>query len=77
MIREVYQNPSQAGRLSFPPRGVEPSRPYISDRMLRRELEYEESLSGETTYTVVGGEENGEIITDNSDIVDDEDDIDE
>ena len=54
IIREVYQDPSQAGRLSFPPRGAEPTRSYISDRIIRRELEYEESLSGEPTYTIVG-----------------------
>jgi hypothetical protein len=39
IIREVYQDPSQAGLLSFPPRGGESLRPYLSDKMLRRELE--------------------------------------
>ncbi|MFC2070828.1 tetratricopeptide repeat protein [Chloroflexota bacterium] len=77
IIREVYQDPSQAGRLSFPPRGVEPARQYISDRIIRRELEHEESLSSETTYTVVGGDNDGEILTEASDDMDDEDDIEE
>jgi hypothetical protein len=77
MIREVYHDPSQAGQLSFPPRGVESARPYISDRILRRELEYEESLSGETTYTIVGGDEEGAIITDGPDDNDDDEDINE
>jgi hypothetical protein len=79
IIRETYQDPSQMGSLSFPPRGVEPSRSYISDRIIRRELEYEESLSGETAYTIVsrGGEQEGEIITDDSDDMDDEVDLEE
>lgn len=57
MIREVYQHPSQAGRLSFPSKGTDGFRPYISDRMLRRELEYEGALSGQPGYTIIGGEE--------------------
>ena len=52
IIREVYQDPSQAGRLSFPPKGLEEVRPYVTDRVLRME-EYEE----EPGYTIVGGEE--------------------
>jgi len=39
IIREVYQDPSQAGLLSFPPKGGESLRPYLSDKMLRREME--------------------------------------
>jgi tetratricopeptide (TPR) repeat protein len=48
IIREVYQDPSQAGQLSFPPKGVEGLRPYLSDKMLRRELEYIEALGDES-----------------------------
>jgi hypothetical protein len=61
IIRETYQDPSQAGRLSFPQRDSEPSlwNP-TGDRMIRRELEYEESLPGEPSYTIVGGEEGEE-----------------
>jgi len=77
IIRETYQDPSQVGSLSFPPRGVEAARPYISDRIIRRELEYEESLSGEPTYTIVGGDKEGEILTEESDDIDDEVDIEE
>jgi tetratricopeptide (TPR) repeat protein len=76
IIRETFKDPSQT-ELSFPPRGVEPIRPYISDRMLRRELEYEESLTGETAYTIVGGDEEGEILTEEPDDMDDEVDIEE
>jgi tetratricopeptide (TPR) repeat protein len=48
IIREVYQDPSQTGVLSFPPKGGESLRPYISDKMLRRELEYIETLAEES-----------------------------
>jgi len=57
IIREVYQDPSQAGRLSFPPRGLEEVRPYISDRVLKMEAEQEEEAVGESGYTIIGGEE--------------------
>jgi hypothetical protein len=62
MIRETYQDPSQAGRLSFPPReAAEPAHwTPAGDRMVRRELEYEESLPGEPSFTIVGGEEGEE-----------------
>ncbi|MFC1966009.1 tetratricopeptide repeat protein [Chloroflexota bacterium] len=69
IVREVYQDPSQAGRLSFPPRGGESIRPYIEerigDRIIRREIEYEESLSGEASYTIMGGGET-ELLYDES-----------
>ena len=48
IIREAYQDPSQAGLLSFPPRGGESLHPYLSDKMLRRELEYIETLADES-----------------------------
>jgi tetratricopeptide (TPR) repeat protein len=48
IIREVYQDPSQAGLLSFPPKGGESLRPYLSDKMLRRELENIETEAEET-----------------------------
>jgi len=57
IIREIYQHPRQAGQLSFPTRGVEGVRTDITDRVIRREIEQEESLLGEMGYTVVGGEE--------------------
>ena len=55
IIREVYQDPCQAGQLSFPPKGIESFRPYVSDRMIRRELEYEEHWGA--SYTIMAGEE--------------------
>jgi tetratricopeptide (TPR) repeat protein len=53
IIREVYQHPSQAGRLSFPAREFKSPRPYLSDRVIKHEhdLEYEEEEE------VVEGEE--------------------
>jgi tetratricopeptide (TPR) repeat protein len=48
IIREIYQDPSQAGQLSFPPRGGESLRPYLSDKMLRRELEQIETMADES-----------------------------
>ena len=57
IIRETFQHPDQAGQLSFPTRGVVGARSDIGERVIRREIEQEESLAGETGYTVVGGEE--------------------
>jgi tetratricopeptide (TPR) repeat protein len=62
IIRETYHDPSLAGQLSFPTRGVEPTRTDITDRVIRRELEQEEALPGEQGYTVVGGDES-EVLT--------------
>ncbi len=60
IIREVFQHPSQAGRLSFPIRGGGGFRSYagerLGERMIRRELEYEENPPGESGYTIIGGE---------------------
>ncbi len=57
IIREVYQDPSQAGRFSFPPKGLEEVRPYASDRILKLGSEYGEEEAEESGYTVIGGEE--------------------
>ena len=52
IIREVYQDPGQAGRLSFPSRGLDSVRPYVSDRMFVREREYEEEAMEEISYDI-------------------------
>jgi len=57
IIREVYQDPSQAGQLSFPGRRVEGFQPYVTDRIFRRELEDEEELAEMPGYTVIEGKE--------------------
>jgi len=57
IIREVYQDPSQAGRLSFPSRGAEEPRPLIDERVFKLESEYEEEMVEEPGYTIIGGEQ--------------------
>jgi hypothetical protein len=57
IIREVYQDPSQAGRLSFPSKGAEEVRPYVDERVFKLESEFEEGVVEEPGYTIVGGEE--------------------
>jgi hypothetical protein len=65
IIRETYQDPGQVGRLSFPSRRLEGIRANVGDRVIRRELEHEESLLGEPGYTVIGGNETT-VLTDES-----------
>jgi len=47
IIREVYQDPSQAGQLSFPPKGGEGLRPSLNEKVLRRGPEYVEATAEE------------------------------
>jgi tetratricopeptide (TPR) repeat protein len=49
MIRETYQDPSQAGRPSFPVRAADEFRSYVKDTMLKYELEDEEEDSDDET----------------------------
>lgn len=57
MIRETYQDPAQTRLVSFPPRGFERVRPYVSDRVFRRQLEADEENGDESVYSDRGGEE--------------------
>jgi hypothetical protein len=51
IIREVYQDPSQAGKLSFSVKGEGPGvRPYIKDTLLRYEEEDDEDDEGDEDY---------------------------
>lgn len=59
IIRETYQDPSQAGHLSFPPRGFEEPRISVGDMMIKREREYEESAVEEPGYTIIDVDEEG------------------
>jgi hypothetical protein len=77
IIREVYQDPSQAGQLSFPLKGFERVRPYVSDRMFRRDLEKEEEVVGGPGYSIVGGDEVELLSEESSDIDDKADDEEE
>jgi hypothetical protein len=57
IIRETYQDPSQAGRLSFPPKGLAEVRPYAGDKILKLDSEYEGDGDEESGYTIIGGDE--------------------
>ncbi len=56
MIREVYQDPSQAGRPSFPVRAADEFRSYVKDTMLKYELEDEDEESDEEAGDEWSGE---------------------
>lgn len=73
IIRETYQDPSQAGKLSFPPKGMEEVRPY-SDRLIAADAELDEESEEESGYTIIGGDE-VEVLPEES--VDDEDSADD
>ncbi|MBI4296456.1 MAG: tetratricopeptide repeat protein [Chloroflexi bacterium] len=47
LIREEYQDPSQLGQLSFPPKGTRVLRPFIRTKTQRPELEFEEEVEAE------------------------------
>ena len=42
IIREVYQDPSQAGKPSFPPRSLKNPKPYVSEKMFKGDADYTE-----------------------------------
>jgi hypothetical protein len=65
MIRETFQHPSQAGKLSFPPKGMDEFRAFAGDRKV--EDDEEEDDSG---YTIVGGDEEGEVLASDRDEMD-------
>jgi hypothetical protein len=65
IIREIYQDPSQAGQISFPGRKLEEVQPYVSDRLFRPEYEEEEGELGESpAYGEEGIEEPEEVVED-------------
>ena len=68
IIRETYQEPSQVGKLSFPPRGMDEFRPYVGDKLLKVEEDEGEDESG---YTIIGGDEI-EVLPEESEGVDDD-----
>jgi len=57
IIREVYQHPSQMGKVSFPSKGVDELRPYVDEKVFKLESEFEEIVPEESGYTIIGGEE--------------------
>jgi len=64
IIHEVYQHPSQEGQLSFPSKGLGSFRSYVSDKMLRRQIEFDEAAV-ESGY-INTGEDNTEMLSDDS-----------
>lgn len=68
IIRETFQHPSQRGKLSFPPKGMDEFRAFAGDRKL--EEDEDEDDSG---YTIVGGDEDGEVLASDRDNMDDGD----
>ncbi|MBI2851296.1 MAG: tetratricopeptide repeat protein [Chloroflexi bacterium] len=83
IIREVFQHPTQVGHPSFPSRGPETIRPEIEERIgeriIRRKLEdieEEEALPGDTGYAIVGDDDT-EILSDESEEEEDEFDSDD
>lgn len=68
IVRETYQHPSQAGKLSFPPKGMEEFRPYGSDKLLKLDEDEGEEESG---YTIIGGDVI-EVLPEESEGVDDD-----
>ena len=69
MIRETYQHPSQSGKLSFPPKGMEEFRAYGSDKLSKIESEGE-GEEDESGYTIIGGDEI-EVLPEEAEGVDD------
>jgi hypothetical protein len=67
MVRETFQDPSQAGKLSFPPKGMAEFRAYGSDKLTKIEGEEED----ESGYTIVGGDE-VEVLPEVADEVEDD-----
>lgn len=57
IIREIYQHHSQGGQLSFPSKGIGSLRPYVSDKILRRQIEYDEAIETEPDYMTIGVDE--------------------
>ena len=70
IIRETHQDPSQAGKLSFPPKGVDEVRASAADGVLKADT-YEEDSEDESGYTIIGGDEI-EVLSENSGDTDDD-----
>ena len=62
IIRETYRHPSQEGYLSFPSKGFSSLGPHISDKILRRQIEYDEPVVTGPGY-IIAGEDEPEILS--------------
>jgi tetratricopeptide (TPR) repeat protein len=74
IIRQVYQHPSQLGRLSFPAKDFKSPHPYVSEKVVHREpeLEYEEEEEEtadeeEVGYATIVDVDNDDFGNDDSD----------
>ena len=72
IIRETRQDPSQAGKLSFPPKGMDEVRTYAGDGALKAEANYEEDGEDDSGYTIIGGDE-VEVLAEDTGSSDDDD----
>ena len=68
MVREIFQDPSQVGKLSFPPKGMEEFRAYGSDKLTKIEGDEEDDDPG---YTIIGGDE-VEVLAEEADELEDD-----
>ena len=64
IIREVYQHPSQVGRLSFPSRNSISIKPYVSEAGAEQEMEYAEAGSD---FHIEGEEEEAPMLAEDED----------
>ena len=71
IIKETFQDPSQAGKLSFPPKGADELRAYAGDRLLKEDIKFEEDNEDESGYTIIGGDE-VEVLSEDTGDADDE-----
>ena len=71
IIRETYQHPSQAGKLSFPPKGMDEVRSFASEAAIKTDASYEEDGEDESGYTIIGGDEVEVLAEDTGDADDD------
>ena len=58
-MRETYQDPSQAGKLSFPPHVTEAFRPYVKERLVRKDAGDEAYYDPEDSDDWTPGQESG------------------
>jgi hypothetical protein len=72
IVRETFQHPNNAGKMSFPPKGLAEFRPYGSDKLLKLDTDDEE----DSGYTIIGGD-GIEVFPEDAEDDDDDTDIDD
>lgn len=71
IIRETYQHPSQVGKLSFPPKGMEEVRSFVTG--IDSDASYEEDSEDDSGYTIIGSNgEEVEVLSEDSNDTDDD-----